>query len=104
MVRITWESLGKYWQRTTQWSTNVCTCGLKLITKTFLRHYNVRQRLLNSPIPEGFSYQPVFLEHPSAKSLHLPIITEEGVTSNLLTQKKPITSLSNSGSMLCINK
>ena len=72
----------------------------KLITKTFLRHYNVRQRLLNSPIPEGFSYQPVFLEHPSAKSLHLPIITEEGVASNLLTQKKPTTSLSNSGSML----
>ena len=72
----------------------------KHITKTFLRHYNVRQRLLNSPIPEGFSYQLVFLEHSSAKSLHLPIITEEGVTSNLLTQKKPTTSLSNSGSML----
>ena len=55
-------------------------------------------RLLNSPIPEGFSYQLVFLDHPSGKSIHLPIITEEGVSSNLLTQKS--LPLSNSGSML----
>ena len=71
----------------------------KLITKTFLRDYNVRQSLLNSPIPEGFSYQPFFRTSICQKS-NLPVITEEGVTSNLLTQKKPITSLSNSGSML----
>ena len=51
----------------------------------------MRQKLLNSPVPAGFDYRPVYLEANSAKQLHRPLISKEE-SLQLKSSKTPITT------------
>ena len=51
----------------------------------------MRQTLLNSPVPAGFDYRPVYLEANSAKQLHRPLISKEE-SLQFKSSKTPITT------------
>ena len=51
----------------------------------------MRQKLLNSPVPAGFDFRPVYLEANSAKQLHRPLISKEE-SLQLKSSKTPITT------------
>ena len=54
------------------------------------RQFNVRATLLQTPVPNGFNYQPIFLEPNTAKILHCPLISKQQSLSSTSNSTRQI--------------